>query len=117
MGGYFLKGRDGERNEPRVVSKSYDLALWILPHVAKMPRDHRFTPGERIGSSAVAFLEHLGQANYTQRREPYCSKPSATSFHANVYRSHLFHDNEKARPSFRTAEPTEPRWAWIFPPF
>ena len=57
------------RNEPSVVAKAYDLALWILPHVAKTPRDHRFTLGERIESSVLAILEQLVQASYTQRKE------------------------------------------------
>ena len=52
-----------------MVAKAYDLALWILPHVAKMPRDHLFTLGERIEFSLLAILEHLVQASYTQRRE------------------------------------------------
>ena len=28
------------RNEPSVVAKAYDLALWILPHIAKMIERH-----------------------------------------------------------------------------
>ena len=51
-----------------MVAKAYDLALWILPHVAKTPREHRFMPGERIESSVLAILELLVQASYTQRK-------------------------------------------------
>jgi len=61
-----------ERNEPSVMAEA--LALWILPHVAKMPRDHQFTLGERSESSVLAILEHIVQASYKQRKEAGCGR-------------------------------------------
>jgi len=31
-----------------VITKFYDLVLWSCNHIARFPRSHRFTLGERI---------------------------------------------------------------------
>jgi hypothetical protein len=51
-----------------VVTKTYDLALWLLPQVAKFPRAHRFTLGERMESAVLDVLEQLVEAQYTARK-------------------------------------------------
>ena len=35
-------------DEISVVTKTYDFTLWLLPHLAKFSRDHRFTLGNRL---------------------------------------------------------------------
>ena len=33
---------------PAAIIKAYDILLWLIGHVGKFPRSHRFVPGERI---------------------------------------------------------------------
>jgi hypothetical protein len=35
---------------PTVFTKAYDLLFWLINHVGKFPRSHRFVLGERIES-------------------------------------------------------------------
>ena len=51
-----------------VVTKTYDLALWLLPQVAKFPRAHRFTLGERMESAVLDVLEQLVAAQYRRNK-------------------------------------------------
>ena len=51
-----------------VVTKTYDLILWLLPQVAKFPRSHRFTLGERLESLALDILERLIEAQYRSKK-------------------------------------------------
>jgi hypothetical protein len=50
----------------RAVTKAYDFALWLLPHVAKFNRSHRFTLGDRVGEGVLETLELLVEATYTK---------------------------------------------------
>ena len=38
--------------EPALVTQAYDLLLWLINHVVKFPRSHRFILGERIETGA-----------------------------------------------------------------
>ena len=35
---------------PAAVTKAYDVLLWLINHVGKFPRSHRFVLGDRIKS-------------------------------------------------------------------
>ena len=50
------------------VSKMYDLIKWLLPQIAKLPRSHKFTLGDRITNLALDTLELLIQAVYTRNK-------------------------------------------------
>lgn len=52
----------------KAVSKMYDFILWVLPHVEKFPRSHRFTLGDRLELTALEVLELLIEAAYTQEK-------------------------------------------------
>ncbi len=43
----------------RVVTKTYDLILWLIPRVEKFPRSQRFVLGDRIETTALEILETL----------------------------------------------------------
>jgi len=53
---------------PVVVSKTYDLTLWMLPKLAKFPRDQRFLLGDRIENMLLDILEDLIDATYTKEK-------------------------------------------------
>lgn len=51
-------------NELPIIQQTYDLILWYVPHLQKLPRDHRFTLGDRIIKQLYDLLDGLIQARY-----------------------------------------------------
>ena len=54
--------------EKPVVHQMYDLIKWLMPQIAKLPRSHKFTLGDRITNLALDTLDLLIQAVYTRRK-------------------------------------------------
>jgi hypothetical protein len=55
-------------NSPPVILKHYEFLLWLLPKLAKFPRDQKFLLGDRIASLGLDILGHLITANYNVAR-------------------------------------------------
>ncbi len=53
-----------------IIQKTYDLIKWYVPILNRLPRNHRFTLGERIISSLYDLLEGLIQARYSKDKLP-----------------------------------------------
>ena len=45
--------------ESPIFTHTYDLLLWLIPHVVKFPRVHRFGLGERVTRQALDLQETL----------------------------------------------------------
>ena len=76
--------------ELQVVTQTYDLLLWTCRHIARFPRLHRYTLGQRLDKILSAVLDRLIQARYD----------------SNGRREHLRHANlriERLRFQFRLA--------------
>jgi hypothetical protein len=52
-----------------ILRAFYDFAVWLIPKIAKFPRDHRFVLGERIERQLYTILENLIRAKYTRLRK------------------------------------------------
>jgi hypothetical protein len=52
-----------------VIQKTYDLILWLNPILSRLPRNYRFTLGERIANNLYQLLEGLIEAKYSQEKE------------------------------------------------
>jgi len=55
-------------NPPSIVTKVYDLLLWILPKLAKFPKDQRYILGQRIENGLLDILEILIEASFTKEK-------------------------------------------------
>lgn len=55
--------------EVEAVTKMRDLIKWLLPQIAKLPRSHKFTLGDRIINLSLDVLELLIEATYTQKKQ------------------------------------------------
>ena len=53
-----------------VITKVYDLVIWSCHHIAKFPRSHRFTLGDRLEIRLYDVLEKLLRAKYSRDRLP-----------------------------------------------
>lgn len=58
-------------NLPAAVTKAYDVLLWLINHVGKFPRSHRFVLGNRIESRMLNVLELLVLAAYAREKREY----------------------------------------------
>jgi hypothetical protein len=53
-----------------IIQKAYDLVKWYIPILNRLPRDHRFTLGERMINGLYDFLEGLMSARYITHKLP-----------------------------------------------
>lgn len=51
-----------------IIEQTRDLILWYVPLLNRLPRDHRFTLGERIINSLYELLEELVRARYAKQK-------------------------------------------------
>ncbi|NCR38594.1 MAG: diversity-generating retroelement protein Avd [Microcystis aeruginosa W13-11] len=58
-----------DEKELSVIQKTYDLILWLNPILSRLPRNYRFTLGERIANNLYQLLEGLIEAKYSQEKE------------------------------------------------
>ncbi len=54
---------------PIVITKHYDLLLWLMKQVPKFPRSHKFLLGDRIQNQALDVLECLIEAAYSKHKQ------------------------------------------------
>ena len=53
-------------DELPIITKAYDLILYLFPQISKFPRQQRYSLGERLESMALDFLSLLIEARYTR---------------------------------------------------
>lgn len=66
--GNSSKGRKPGGDPVPAVSLCMDLLAWMIPLLHKLPRDHRFTLGDRLETRMLDLLEDLLRATYDRRR-------------------------------------------------
>ncbi len=54
--------------ELAIIQRTYDLIQWYVPILNRLPRDHRFTLGDRMIRSLYDLLETMIQAKYTRKK-------------------------------------------------
>lgn len=54
---------------PQAVSSCHDCLLWLIPHLVRFPKNHRFTLGERLENKLLNVLEHLIIASYSRQKQ------------------------------------------------
>ena len=53
-----------------IIQKTYDLIVWYIPHLNRLPRDHRFMLGDRIITGLYDLLRELILARYEKEKLP-----------------------------------------------
>ena len=51
-----------------IIQKTYDLILWYVPHLNKMPKAHKFGLGDRMIDGLYFALEQLITAKFTRSK-------------------------------------------------
>ena len=49
---------------PKAVQDCHDLLVWLIPKLDGMPRNRRFTLGEKIEQGLLFVMERLVEASY-----------------------------------------------------
>ncbi len=53
-----------------IIQRTYDLIVWYVPLLNKLPRDHKFNLGDRITTGLYTLLEELLAARYSREKLP-----------------------------------------------
>ncbi len=51
-----------------VIQKTYDLILWFVPLLNRLPREHRYVLGERMMNGLYDLQEDLVRARYAKQK-------------------------------------------------
>ena len=54
--------------ELSIIQKTYDLIKWYIPILNRLPKNHRFTLGDRMINGLYDSLEGLLVARYSQEK-------------------------------------------------
>ena len=65
---------DNARHTGPAVEAHYQLLNWLMPTIAKFPREQRFLLGDRIQATALDVLEALIEATYTRDRRSHLAR-------------------------------------------
>lgn len=57
-------------DELPIVQKTYDLILWYVPILNRLPNNHKYNLGDRIIARLYDFLEQLIQARFSAEKLP-----------------------------------------------
>ena len=66
--------KESGNSSPKAVQDCRDLLLWIIPHIDKLPKNRRYTLGEKLESRIIAVLESLVAAAYTKQKKQILSQ-------------------------------------------
>ena len=90
-----------------VIVKSYDLTLWYLKKLEKLPKNHRFTIGERIQESLLDLVLILSDAIYSaedKELQKIYEELKNETYQFGTYKEFVINDNGVTRlisqPSF-----------------
>ncbi len=59
---------------PKAVEDCRDLLLWAIPHLDKLPKNRRYTVGEKLENRLLVVLENLVEAAYSRHKKPLLQK-------------------------------------------
>jgi len=54
--------------ELKVIQEVYDLIKWYIPLLNRLPRDHKFLLGDRVGANLYDILDSLIEAKYSREK-------------------------------------------------
>ncbi len=80
-------------NELPIIQKTYDLIKWYVPLLNRLPRQYKFSLGDRISAGLYDLLERLIQARYSSDK---VSQLKAINIQLEIlrYQTRLLYDFE-----------------------
>ena len=77
-----------------IIQKTYDLIIWYIPILNRLPKAHRFALGERIVNNLYDLLEELIQARYAKNDKLTRLQSINTQLDILRYQTRLLYDFE-----------------------
>jgi hypothetical protein len=74
-----------------ILQKVYDLIQWYVPIISRLPRDHKYTLGDRLIANLYTLLDSLIQAQY-EREKLHRLQTINTQLEVIRYQTRLLHD-------------------------
>lgn len=59
-----MNKKDAKPSVPKAVEDCRDLLLWMIPQLDKLPKNRRYTLGEKLENRLIVVLESLVSAAY-----------------------------------------------------
>jgi hypothetical protein len=78
-------------NELPIIQKTYDLIKWYIPHLNKLPREHKFALGDRITKGLYDLLEGLIRVRFMKNKREQLLTMN-TELDILRYQTRLLHD-------------------------
>lgn len=63
--------KKSQPSTPKAVQDCRDLLLWMLPHLDKLPKNRRYTLGEKLENRVLTVLESLVTAAYAPNKRTF----------------------------------------------
>jgi hypothetical protein len=76
-----------------ILQKVYDLIKWYVPILSRLPRDHKYTLGDRLIANLYTLLDDLITAQYEREKLPLL-KSVNTHLEIIRYQTRLLHEFE-----------------------
>jgi hypothetical protein len=87
----LIFSKTGFMTELPIIQKTYDLIKWYLPHLNKLPRDHKFLLGDRMIKGLYNLLEELIRVRFTKNKREQLQAIN-TELDILRYQTRLLHD-------------------------
>ena len=72
-------------DNPQILVKFYDYLLYLIPQVAKFPKNQRYLLGDRLENLSLEILEFLLEATYSREKSPHLQRASIRLEQVRVY--------------------------------
>lgn len=66
-----MNNKQAKPSTPKAVEDCRELLLWMIPHLDKLPRNRRYTLGEKIENRVLTILESLVTAAYAPNKRTF----------------------------------------------
>lgn len=70
---------------PQIITRVYDLLLYLIPQVSKFPRSQRYLLGDRLEAIVLDVLEILLEATYSRDKTPLLAEANLKLEKARYY--------------------------------
>ena len=70
FGSAAMQKKPDAPSTPKAIQDCRDLLLWMIPHLDKLPKNRRYTLGEKLENRILTVLESLVSAAYTANKRP-----------------------------------------------
>lgn len=70
---------------PQIITKVYDLLLYVVPQISKIPRSQKYVLGDRLETIVLGVLELLLETTYSRDKMLLLSKTNIELEKARYY--------------------------------